>query len=112
MTSDTPWIPAACDLPTPERPLRVAEWGGLLRSAVRRERRTPRHARLTLPGAAGRAAQVRDLAARESDCCSFFAFAVTEVADGTVALDIRVPAGQVAVLDALLALGHDGQVPA
>jgi len=111
-TESTPWVPAACTLPAPERPTRLAEWDALFAAAVERERRTPQHARLTLPGAAGRAAQVRDLAARETGCCSFFAFEVAEAADGTVALDIRVPAAQVAVLDALLAHGHDGQVPA
>ena len=111
-TESTPSVPAACTLPVPERPIRLAEWDALFATAVRRERHTPRHARLTLPGAAGRAAQIRDLAARETDCCSFFAFEVTEAADGTVALDIRVPAAQVAVLDSLLERGHDGRVPA
>ena len=111
-TESTPPVPAACTLPTPERPARLAEWGAQLAAAVRRDRPTPRHARLTLPGAADRAAQLRDLAARESRCCSFFDFTVTGAPDGTVTLDIRVPAAQVAILDALLAPGDDGQVPA
>ena len=43
---------------------------------------------------------VLDLAARESNCCSFFEFTVTPTA-GDVVLDIEVPAEHTGVLDGL-----------
>ena len=47
------------------------------------------------------AARVRDLVARESACCSFFGFDVTESGDGAVRLAISVPEERVDVLSAL-----------
>jgi len=44
---------------------------------------------------------VRDLAGRESQCCSFFTFTITADRPGHVVLDIEVPAAHVDVLDAL-----------
>ncbi len=48
-------------------------------------------------------AEVRDLSGRETQCCSFFSFAVSASEPGLLRLDIEVPAGHVAVLDALQA---------
>jgi len=45
-------------------------------------------------------ADVRDLTARETECCSFFRFTV-EPRPGAVVLDIEVPPVHVAVLDAI-----------
>ncbi len=104
-TEDLAWVPDACSLPTAERPLRLAEFDGLFAAAVRSvEPVTPTHARLHLTGTAGLAATVRDLTARETQCCSFFDFAVTPepAADGeALTLDVRVPARYADVLDAL-----------
>jgi hypothetical protein len=98
-------VPDACTLPTAAQPLRLAEFDALFATAVREVARPgPRHLRLSLSGAEGLAATVRDLAARETACCSFFDFQVDSVAAAggeAVTLDIRVPAGQVTVLDAL-----------
>ncbi|GAB4048643.1 hypothetical protein [Catellatospora paridis] len=44
-----------------------------------------------------------DLAARESRCCSFFAFTTTVSAPGQAVLDIEVPAAYTDVLAALAA---------
>jgi hypothetical protein len=100
------WVPDACSLPTAERPLRRAEFDDLFATAVRRvEPVTPTHARLHLTGAAGLAATVRDLTARETECCSFFAFTVTpeDVGEGeALTMDIKVPAHYADVLDALI----------
>jgi len=97
------WVPEACTLPTAEQPLRSAEFDELFSTAVRDgERLAPGHLRLTLVGGPERADAVRDLAERESQCCSFFRFGVEE-RGGVVRLDIEVPAGHVAVLDALAA---------
>lgn len=43
----------------------------------------------------------RDLTARETSCCSFFAFAMKRHGPDSLTLDVRVPAAHVAVLDAL-----------
>ena len=87
--------PDACTLPTAEVPLRVAEFEVLFGRSLRGvERRSPERLRLTF--AQGSAAEVRELTARESECCAFFRFEL----DGDV-LDVGVPATRVPVLDGL-----------
>jgi hypothetical protein len=92
------WAPVdACTLPTPEQPLREAEFDALFATALRRiERPEPERLRLTFDADA----EVEDLVARESSCCSFFDFALASTSDGQV-LDVRVPPARVAVLDGL-----------
>jgi hypothetical protein len=94
---------AACTLPTAEQPVRVAEFRELLGGSVRTVRRiSPTRLRLDLDGAAE--AAVRDLAARETECCAFFSFAVSRTGSGTVRMDVEVPPGRTDVLDGLAAL--------
>ncbi|MGW7480345.1 hypothetical protein ACWGH8_17300 [Nonomuraea muscovyensis] len=100
---DQEWVPSACTLPTAEQPLRAAEFDTLFADAVRAVTR-PERTRLRLelafsPEHAGRAAE---LAARENGCCSFFTFTLT-VADGSLTLEVTVPARQAEILDALQA---------
>jgi hypothetical protein len=95
----TDWTPDACTLPTAERPLRVAEFDTLFAAVRSLERPDPTRLRLILADAPGRAELVRDLAARESACCSFFTFRLT--AGDPLRLDISVPPAHVAVLAAL-----------
>ena len=95
----TAWVPQACTLPTAEQPLRVAEFDDLLAAAIGAPtRRGPERLEIVL--APGTLAAVRDLVARESACCTFFAFGVRETAEG-VLLDVGVPAAQVGILDAM-----------
>ncbi|MEU4422444.1 hypothetical protein AB0F81_17590 [Actinoplanes sp. NPDC024001] len=98
-------VPDACTLPTAQRPMRLAEFDELFATAVRAvEQIDTTHARLHLTGPAGLAARVRDLTARETECCSFFAFTTTPrpATDGeAVVLDIEVPAAHAAVLASL-----------
>lgn len=98
-------IPAACTLPTAEQPLRLAEFDDLFVTAVRRvDRISTTHARLHLIGPSGLANRVRDLAVRETECCSFFTFTTTpqQATDGeAVVLDIEVPAAHADVLASL-----------
>jgi hypothetical protein len=95
------WAPAACTLPTAERPLRAADFDDLFASTVQGiERQAATRLRLDLrpgPQAAGR---VAELAAAETGCCSFFTFTLT-VTDGALTLDVAVPPAHAAVLDAL-----------
>ena len=100
-------VPDACTLPTAERPLRLAEFDDLFTTAVRRvEALTPTRSRLHLAGPAGLATTVRDLTAREAECCTFFAFTISPApapaADGeALTLDIEVPTERTAVLASL-----------
>ncbi len=82
------WVePEACTLPTPERPMRVAEFDSLFAEhLVRAERVEATRARLVLgPGSGGAGTpslteltdRVSDLTERESACCSFFTFTLT-----------------------------------
>jgi hypothetical protein len=72
------WAPLSCTLPAARLPLRVAEFDALFAEAVQGiERVGPERLRLELlpsPRAAGRAAE---LAAAETQCCSFFTFTLT-----------------------------------
>ncbi|MEV2237579.1 hypothetical protein [Micromonospora sp. NPDC049891] len=96
------WVPEACTLPTAERPLRLAEFDRFFDEAVRAaERVSARHLRLRLDSAAQVEETARDLTARESSCCSFFTFDLSRSDPDSLTLDVRVPAAQVDVLDAL-----------
>jgi hypothetical protein len=100
--TDVVWVPEACTLPTAEQPLRLAEFDALFDVALRgAERLGAQHLRLTLAGGPEVEESVRDLAAREAECCSFFTFAVTAPRPGLVRLDIEVPGEHTGVLDAL-----------
>ncbi|GAB2539848.1 hypothetical protein [Nocardia heshunensis] len=93
------WVPDACTLPTPEQPMRVAEFDQFFADVVQRVER-PDRTRLDLliePGAESRG---RELAARETACCSFFTFDFETTAGGSV-MHIDVPPDYVDVLDAL-----------
>lgn len=100
------WVaPDACTLPTAEQPLRVAEFDDLFTSHLQRLDWDGTTAlTMHLSGPVGLADTVRDLAARESSCCSFFDFTTTVAATGStedVQLLLAVPAGREDVLTAL-----------
>ncbi|MGI8691349.1 MAG: hypothetical protein ACR2JK_00385 [Geodermatophilaceae bacterium] len=100
------WVPPeACTLPTAEQPLRVAEFDALFATALSgMDRVAPTRLRLTLGGATtAMEAGLRDLVARETQCCSFFGFAIERVDDERIHLDVEVPAERVDVLDAIAA---------
>ncbi|WP_063009662.1 hypothetical protein [Nocardia kruczakiae] len=100
------WVPSACTLPTVEQPIRVAEFDRFFADAVRTVRRPNPH-RLELILAPGAEPRARDLAARESSCCSFFVFDVGAAEEGPV-LSIGVPPAYTAVLDAFAARATGG----
>jgi hypothetical protein len=104
-------VPDACTLPRVEQPLRLAEFDDLFATAVRRvDPVSASHARLHLTGPAGLADRVRDLAARETGCCSFFTFTTIPrpATDGeAVVLDIEVPAAYADVLASLTQRASD-----
>jgi hypothetical protein len=106
MTTNRPvtevsWAPDACTLPTADRPLRTAEFGQLFGGSVLGvERVNDRCARLELRPDPAVAALAADLAVRETQCCSFFQFAVIATG-GRLTLEVTVPAAQTEVLAAL-----------
>jgi hypothetical protein len=96
------WVPDACTLPTEQVPLRVAEFQDLFAWALGSLRRPePTWLRLGLTDTPEVGASVADLVARETACCSFFAFSLSHGEDGWLWLDVRVPASHQAVLDGL-----------
>jgi hypothetical protein len=95
------WVSSACTLPTVEQTLRLAEFDDFFRTAVHQSTRTQRTS-LELVIAPESEASARDLAERETTCCSFFQFAF-ESAPGGVLMQIGVPDDHVDVLDALQA---------
>jgi hypothetical protein len=101
--TDLSWVPTSCTLPTEQQPLRVAQWDALFAeclSSLSRER--PLQLQLVFVGGEEVQERVRDLAARESGCCSFFTFTVAaSVATGEVHLDVAVDPAHESVLEAL-----------
>jgi hypothetical protein len=95
-------VPDRCTLPAVEQPLRVAEFDALFSSALCGvERPEPTLLRLWLDPATEVEAMARDLAARETGCCSFFTFSFVRPAADRLQMDIGVPAAHCDVLDAL-----------
>jgi hypothetical protein len=92
------WAPDACTLPTAERPLRVAEFDELFTIVSHAERRGPQLLDLVLPRDVE--SDARNLADRESECCSFFTFEFERAGDDVV-MHISVPPEQIEVLDAI-----------
>jgi hypothetical protein len=105
-TDDLAWAPAACTLPTVQRPLRVAEFDDLFTTMLRGQQRLS-STRLSWHLDPAAEAIARDLTARETACCSFFSFAFAPDGD-TLRLDVEVPVAHVAVLDALAARAAAG----
>lgn len=103
---------AACTLPTAERPLRLAEFDDLFTAVRSIERSDGTRARLLMAGDDAFADRTQRLADAESSCCSFFAFGVTTVEPGLVALDIEVPEAYADVLAALVVRAEAAQAAA
>ncbi len=97
------WIPAACTLPTAERPLRVAAFDALFAEAVTEVSPSgPGRIRLALRPEPQIAARVAELTVRETGCCSLFTFTLT-AADGALVLEVGVDDRHREVLHALTA---------
>ncbi|MGW5312878.1 hypothetical protein ACWEVD_01385 [Nocardia thailandica] len=95
------WVPSACTLPTVEQPIRVTEFDQFFATCARTTRR-PDPARLEIVVDPAAETRARELAGRESSCCSFFAFDFTTGAEGVV-MGVGVPPAYIEVLDAFVA---------
>ncbi|MFI6098868.1 hypothetical protein ACIA8G_25205 [Lentzea sp. NPDC051213] len=104
------WAPQACTLPTAQQPLRVAEFDALFATALNDLHRVDgTRLRLELKADAELETTARDLTARESQCCSFFAFTFTN-ADEALNLEIEVRPAHTDVLDGLEARARSKMV--
>jgi hypothetical protein len=101
------WVPDACTLPSAERPLRLTEFDTLFASV--RSVSRPHRGLLQLVISSDDEATARDLAARESECCSFFSFTFTS-RDPDVVMEIGVPPDHVTVLDAVEAMARNAKL--
>jgi hypothetical protein len=108
--SEPVWAPDACTLPSPERPLRVAQFDELFGTATAAERPEPTRLQLTLPPEPETAARAAGLVAREVQCCSFFTFTLTIRSD-SLRLLVEAPPEHVDVLDAVTARVRSARVP-
>lgn len=98
-TNDQAGVPQGCTLPAAERPARAAEFDELFATALRGQQRL---ARTVLRWQVDPAAEsaFRDLASRETGCCSFFTFTFTKAEDA-VLVDVAVPPASADALDML-----------
>ena len=96
----------ACTLPTTDRPMRLAELDDLFAESAREVIREGDGVRIHLVGPEGLRERVRDLAGRESECCSFFTF-VVDGEDRDLTLAVSVPAERRDILDALAARARE-----
>lgn len=105
------WAPVdACTLPTVEQPLRVAEFDTLFAETLTSiERSGGTRARFVLIGGATMAERARDLADRETACCSFFAFAITPSGSDSVVMEVTVPDERADVLAALVQMAEEAR---
>ncbi|WP_280504967.1 hypothetical protein [Nocardia farcinica] len=95
------WVPGACTLPTVQQPIRIAEFDRFFTDSTHGLRRTgPTRLELLVDPAAELLA--RELAARESSCCSFFTFDFAQAGEHLV-IGVGVPSAYVEVLDAFAA---------
>lgn len=84
----------------------VAEFDELFATSVRAVERHGGEARMRMTGTEGLADRVRDLAARETECCSIFQFAI-DGTDADLTRDISVPSSRQVILDALAARAEE-----
>jgi hypothetical protein len=96
----------ACTMPTAQRPTRLGEFEDLFAAAARTVTRDGDAIRIHLVGDGGLRDTVRDLARRETDCCSFFTFSF-EGTDDDLVLGVAVPPERRDILDALAARAEE-----
>lgn len=113
--SEQGWVSSACTLPSAKQPLRVAEFDRFFAQSIRSVARASA-TRLDVVIARTAEKMGRDLAQRETECCSFFRFDFQRAGED-VLMRISVPQKHMKVLDALqarvdsIATGRDGEIP-
>jgi hypothetical protein len=101
------WVPSSCTLPTAERPLRTAEFEAVFTDHVTAiDDDHPDRLVLSLTASPEIAAQVADLASRETGCCGFLRFTL-ELSDGQLSTTITASEPHRDVLAALTARARE-----
>jgi DNA-binding transcriptional MerR regulator len=95
-------VPVGCTLNGDGQAARHAEWADLLGRATGRSD-TGCGADITFPADPDLAGRLAALAAREKQCCTFFAFTLDLTAAGSVTLHVRAPQEAGALVAGLLA---------
>lgn len=91
-----------CTLPSAAQPMRLMEFVELFRRQVISPHRIgPHRLEFSFANDDGLYAQMSDLVARESACCSFFESTIEGLDQDHLVLQVRVPANRDDVLDAL-----------
>ena len=96
-------VEIACSLDAADMASRVAEFEHLFMTALASQRREPGQLRLEFAVAGEDEAAVRDLLAREAECCRFFSFGFERDGD-TLVVTMDVPDAAQPVLDEFEAL--------
>ena len=93
-----------CTLPTTAQPMRLLEFDELFRRQANPPSRIGQHqVEFSFADAEGLYAEISDLVARESACCSFFDFKMERAAyQDQLVLRVGVPASRQEVLEALM----------
>jgi DNA-binding transcriptional MerR regulator len=99
---EAPQVPVGCTLSNGGQVARRAEWADLLGRATGRTD-TDGAADITFPADPDLAGRLAALAAREKQCCTFFAFTLDLTAAGSVTLHVRAPPEAGSLLAGLLA---------
>jgi DNA-binding transcriptional MerR regulator len=94
-------IPLACTLSGDGQAAQRAEWAELLGRAAGRAA-ADGGADITFPADPDLAGQLAALAAREKDCCAFFAFSLDLTSAGSMILRVRAPQGAQPLVTGLL----------
>lgn len=95
------WVPTSCTLPTADRPSRIREFDALFKhDLLSIDTSDSEVVRFDLRDGPEVARRVAELAARETACCSFFAFDIT-VARGRLGLTVSTDVQHRTVLAAM-----------
>ena len=101
MTGDT--VPAACTLGAQDGKARFGRWRRLVQRANAGMSRNGNAIVVRFDSGAGIADELQELAAAESECCSFLDWVVT-ADDGRLTLTVTSPANDAAALDSVAGL--------
>lgn len=89
---------------------RLTEFGALFAEGLTGLEREPLQLRLVFDASTGREARIRDLFARERDCCAFLTFTFAQTQDGLV-VEMTAPANAGPTLDGMQALAERSALP-
>jgi hypothetical protein len=103
-------VPIMCTLSPNSMVERLTEFESLFAQGLTRVEREPLRLRLTFDADAAREAAIRDLFAREQQCCGFLGFAFERIRSG-LGVEVTAPEEARATLDGMQALAERNAPP-